>query len=168
MCNRIRYIAGLLAVVLFTLFSNSLQAQLVSEDQNSIHAEIAAALENYHHVFSTGTPSEIANQIYGAPLTSISTNGVTTVWNSTNEVEEWVSGFLYNLKEQGWYRSSMPSPSICVLGPNSGFASGEFIRYREDGSEISRNGMTYIFQRKSEGWRMTTFLAHDSNVELTC
>ena len=168
MLIRIRKADRFLTVFLFTLFSTTLQAQLTTEVRNSVHEEIAAALENYHYVFSTGTPAEIANQIYGAPLISVSTIGATTIWESTEEVEEWVSGFLSSLKEQGWYRSHMPSPSICVLSENSGFASGQFIRYREDGSEISRSGMAYVFQRKPEGWRMTTFLAHETDVELAC
>ena len=62
----------------------------------------------------------------------------------------------------------MPSPQICVLGSGSGFASGQFIRYREDGSEISRSGMAYVFQKKEEGWKMTTFMAHDANQRLSC
>ena len=142
--------------------------QLNIEERNEIRTEIASALENYHHIFSTGTPSEIANNIYGSPLVSVSINGDTTVWSTNAEVEAMVSSLLTDIRAQGWFRSSMPSPNICVLGPNSGFASGQFIRYQEDGSELSRSGMAYVFQRKSEGWKMTTFLAHESNVKIEC
>lgn len=62
----------------------------------------------------------------------------------------------------------MPSPRICVLGTGSGFASGQFIRYREDGSEISRSGMAYIFQKKGNRWKMTTFMAHEADQRLSC
>lgn len=168
MSIRISKMAVLLMALSFTLVSPTLRAQLSAEERLSISNEITVALEKYHRVFSTGTPGEIASQIYGTPLVSISTDGATTIWNTVEEVENWVAGFLSNIKEQGWYRSQMPSPSICVLGPNTGFASGQFIRYRQDGSEISRSGMAYVFQRKPEGWRMTTFLAHENDVELAC
>lgn len=164
----IKTISKIFSFTFCILFATSIYAQLSNEDQKVVYLEIEAALKNYHQLFSTGTPAEIANQVYGAPLVSISTNGATTIWNSTEDVEIWVSGFLDNIRSQGWYRSAMPSPTICVLGVNSGFGSGQFIRYREDGSEISRSGMTYIFQRKPEGWRMTTFLAQDPNVQLAC
>ena len=168
MFNQLKKTAVRVIYFVCFLFSISTQAQLTIDNEIIVRAEIAAALENYYHVFSTGTPAEIADQIYGAPLIAVLTNGDTMIWNSTEEVEIWVSGFRKNLKENEWYRSSMPSPNICVLGPNSGFASGQFVRYREDGSEISRTGMAYVFQRKPEGWRMTTFLAHEENIKLTC
>jgi hypothetical protein len=168
MSNKLNKVVVLVIYLVFILSAISVQAQLTSDDENVVRAEITASLENYHHVFSTGTPAEMANQIYGAPLVYVSTNGDTTIWESTEEVKIEMSGFLNNLREKGWHHSSMPSPNICVLGPNSGFASGQLIRYREDDSEISRNGMAYVFQRKPEGWRMTTFLAHGENIKLSC
>ncbi len=168
MCDAIRNIVRALVGIFCALVPIGLQAQLSIEDRNTVYLEIEAALISYHYLFSTGSPYEIANQAYGAPLVTISTDGTTTVMATPEEVESWVEGFLDSIRSQGWYRSAMPSPTICVLGQNSGFGSGQFIRYREDGSEISRSGMTYIFQRKPEGWRMTTFLAQESNVQLSC
>ena len=157
-----------LIVVLLVFISTQVTAQLDDAEREAIATEIAAALVNYHRLFSTGTPAEMADQIYGIPLLSVSNNGATTAWNTRAEVIEMLTGLLANIRATGWDRSSMPSPQICVLGSGSGFASGQFIRYREDGSEISRSGMAYVFQKKEEGWRMTTFLNHDATQRLSC
>lgn len=156
-----------LAVLLVSIASSSF-AQLASHDREAIAAEIAVALENYQRVFSTGTASEMVDQIYAVPLLSVGASGSTTVWGTREEVVNMLASLLANLRQQGWYRSAMPSPKICVLGADAGFASGQFIRYREDGAEISRSGMAYIFQKKENGWRMTAFLAHDADLQLSC
>ena len=144
-----------LAVLLVSIASSSF-AQLASHDREAIAAEIAVALENYQRVFSTGTASEMVDQIYAVPLLSVGASGSTTVWGTREEVVNMLASLLANLRQQGWYRSAMPSPKICVLGADAGFASGQFIRYREDGAEISRSGMAYIFQKK------------DADLQLSC
>ncbi len=157
-----------LIVFLLMFTATKTIAQISDTERGEISTEVANALTNYHRMFSTGTPAEMADQIYGMPLLSVGNNGATTVWSTRAEIITMLTGLVANLKEQGWVRSSMPSPQICVLGSGSGFASGQFIRYREDGSEISRSGMAYVFQKKEEGWKMTTFMAHDANQRLSC
>lgn len=154
--------------VLLASIATCSNAQLTDNDRQAIAAEIAAALENYHSVFSTGSAIEMADEIYAVPLLSVGASGNTTAWNTREEVVNMLASLLTNLRQQGWHRSAMPSPQICVLGRDAGFASGQFIRYREDGTEISRSGMAYIFQKKEDGWRMTTFLAHDADLQLSC
>ena len=156
-----------LFLILIT-FSSISSAQLGAQDKDRVQEEVAAALHRYHTSFTTMSPNELATQVYGNPLIAINGFGETNVMSTSEEVASWAEGFRNSLKEQGWHHSSMPEPNICVLTENSGFASGEFVRYREDGTEISRTGMAYVFQRKSEGWRMTTFLAHDRDVRLEC
>ena len=154
--------------LIFVIFPSVSLAQLGEQERDRVQKEIADALHRYHTSFTTMSPAELANQIYGNPLIAVNGVGVTNVWSTNEEVAKWAEGFRNSLKEQDWHHSAMPEPNICVLTENSGFASGEFVRYREDGTEISRTGMAYIFQRKSEGWRMTTFLAHDNDVTIEC
>jgi hypothetical protein len=113
----------------------------------------------YHRVFSTRSPSEMAEQIYAIPLVSVSESGESTTWSTRAEVIAMLTGLTTNLREQGWVRSAMPSPQFCVFGSKFGVAIGEFVRYREDGSEISRNPIAYVFEKRDNGWKMTTFMA---------
>lgn len=163
-----RHMSKIFLAVLLASIATCANAHLAGHDREGIAAEIAAALENYHRVFSTGTAIEMVDQIYAVPLLSVGASGNTTAWTTQEQIVNMLASLVVNLRQQGWYRSAMPSPQICVLGRDAGFASGQFIRYREDGAEISRFGMAYIFQKKENGWRMTTFLAHDANLQLSC
>ena len=150
------------------LFVTSTQAQLSDGEREDVASEIRSALENYHRIFSGKQPDEIAEHAYGAPLVSFGAQGNPTVWNTTQEVETWVAGFMTQLQQQGWHRSDMPSPTICVLGESSGFASGFYVRYREDGSIISRTGIAYIFGKTGDAWKVVAFLPHEIAHPLSC
>jgi hypothetical protein len=89
----------------------------------AVAAEISSALKNYHRIFSTESPREIANQIYGLPLTAFLPDGKSALRNTEKDVEVWIKGFIAKFKEQGWHRSYMPAPEKCVLGEGLGFAS---------------------------------------------
>ena len=60
----------------------------------------------------------------------------------------------------------MPEPSICILTPTSAIASGEFVRYRADGSVLSRHGNAYVFSKGDDGWRVVAMLSHDPRPKL--
>jgi hypothetical protein len=98
-------------------------AELGDSERLAVAAEISSALENYHRIFSTASPSEIANQIYGLPLTVFLPDGKSAVRNTEKDVEIWIKGFIAKFKEQGWHRSYMPAPEKRVLGEGLGFAS---------------------------------------------
>ena len=150
------------------LFTVSVHAQLSEREREAIGAEIESALANYHRIFSRGQPDELAEHAYGAPLVSFGAQGNTTVQNTTQEVEASMAPLIAQLRQQGWYRSDMPSPTICVLGETSGFASGYYVRYREDGSIISRAGMAYIFGKTEGVWKVVAFLPHEIAHPLSC
>jgi hypothetical protein len=139
-----------------------------SESNESVITEVRAAVANYYYGFSNFSPTQIADELYGAPLSRVSLDGTTTVWNTEEEVMEMVRGFISNLEEQQWYRSDMPIYEICVLGPKTAFVSGTFIRYREDDSEIGQTGLTYLYQNKSEGWRVTSMIYQSNDIDIRC
>ncbi len=138
------------------------------DEKQSIADEVALALRNYHNVFSNASPSTMADQIYGVPLVSVSATGETTTWRTRAEVIAMLSSLTTNLREQGWVRSAMPNPQICVFGRDAGIAVGEFVRYREDGSEISRIGMSYVFEKRDGEWKMTAFVAQAEGQSSPC
>ena len=139
-----------------------------NEANESVRAEIREAVSSYYYGFSNFGPAQIAGELYGAPLSRVALDGTTTVWNTEEEVTDMVRGFISNLKAEQWHHSNMSTYGICVLGPNTAFVSGTFIRYRSDGSEISQTGLTYLYQNKSEGWRVTSMIYKDSDVEVQC
>ncbi len=136
-------------------------------ERAALAREVAAALRAYHAVFSGKDGAEMAARGYGAPLMSLG-SGSHVVWPTRDEVAAWAQGFVDQLQTTGWDRSSMPEPSICILTPTSAIASGEFVRYRADGSVLSRHGNAYVFSKGDDGWRVVAMLSHDPRRPLTC
>ena len=134
----------------------------------SLEADISKAVANYYHGFSNFSPEQIARELYGAPLSRVGLDGTTTVWNTETEVADMVRGFIANLKEQQWHHSDMPVYEICSLGPNTALISGVFVRYREDGSEISQTPLTYLYQKNTSGWRVSSMIYRESDVDILC
>jgi hypothetical protein len=136
------------------------------QDQ-ALASEVAAALKDYHRVFSGKRADEMIARGYAAPLMSLG-RGAHTVWSTPKEIETWAHGLVTRLESEGWDRSEMPSPTICVLTPTSAIASGDFVRYRKDGSVIGRYGNAYVFGKGPNGWRVVAMLAHEVGKPLRC
>jgi hypothetical protein len=143
------------------------RAQDAALDRKAVATEVAAALKEYHRIFSDESAAVMATRGYRAPLMSLG-RGSHTAWATTKDVEAWAGPFVANLEKQGWDRSEMPKPSICVLTTTSAIASGEFVRYRKDGSVMSRLGTAYVFSKGDDGWRVVAMLSHDPAKPLRC
>jgi hypothetical protein len=134
---------------------------------DAVAGEVAAALKEYHRLFSSKQADAMAERGYGAPLTILG-RGNHTVLQTRQDVEAWARSFVANLVAEGWDRSEMPSPSICVLTATSAIASGEFARYRKDGTVLSRLGNAYVFSKSADGWRVVAMLSHDAGQPIRC
>jgi hypothetical protein len=134
---------------------------------DAVAGEVAAALKEYHRLFSSKQADVMAERAYGAPLTTLGRNNY-TVLQTREDVEAWAGPFVARLVADGWDRSEMPAPSICVLTPTSAIASGEFVRYRKDGTVLSRLGNAYVFSKGAEGWRVVAMLSHDAAKPIRC
>jgi hypothetical protein len=135
--------------------------------RETVAQEVAAALKEYHRLFSSKRADAMAERGYGAPLVTLG-RGNYTVLQTRKDVETWAGAFVTRLSAEGWDRSEMPSPSICVLTPTSAIASGEFVRYRKDGSVLGRFGNAYVFSKTTEGWRVVGMLSHDASKPIRC
>jgi NTF2-like protein (DUF6841) len=155
------------AFLLFAALAAPGSGQTGAAQNDAVAQEVAAALKEYHRLFSSKDANAMADRGYGAPLTSLGRDTY-TVMQSRQEVEVWAKSFVTRLAEQGWDRSDMPSPSICVLTLTSAIASGEFVRYRKDGSVLSRLGTAYVFSKGASGWRVVAMLSHDPAKPIRC
>lgn len=75
---------------------------------------------------------------------------------------------LQRLEAQGWVRAEYPKPIVCVINAGTAIASGEFMRYRKDGSVMSVNATTYLFGRTPGGWRIVSFFGHERGKIVGC
>ena len=137
-------------------------------DHEAVIEEIHNAVSNYYYGFSNFDPTKIANELYSAPFSVVAEGGNHTVLHTTEEVVDFITNFLSNLRANQWHYSDMPTYEICILGPNIVFVSGTYIRYKADGEEISRSGSTYLYQKKPEGWKILSIINKTQNVSIQC
>ena len=92
------------------------------------------------------------------PFFVVSEDGTHTVCNTNEELVDFVTNFISNLKANQGHHLDMPTYEIGILGENTVFVSGNYIRYNEDGEVISQSGSTYLYQNKPEGWRVISII----------
>lgn len=67
----------------------------------------------------------------------------------------WMAQAFERLLEQGWRRSAWAERRIVQCGPAKAHMLTTFVRYREDGSELSRFDSLYIIEFKEGRWAIT-------------
>jgi hypothetical protein len=66
-----------------------------------------------------------------------------------------------DLKQRGYSRGEMPSLSVRRLSNNLAIVNGHVIRYRKDGTELERFGLTYTLRKVGEHWKIIAGILHD-------
>ncbi len=156
-------------MLLIALAATPLAAQrepLSPTDVATIKEEVTAAVHKYYRLFTERNMKAVAEQVFHRPSISVGANGVTV-----NTLEATTARYERSLKQRladGWDRSEFPNPKICVINRNVALASGIFYRYRKDGSVLSENGITYLYSRAEDGWRMVTMLGHTTDKVVQC
>ena len=144
------------------------QNEKLSPDQiATIKKEVTAALHTYYSYYNEQNMDAMAESVYHIPFVGVGANGF-RVQSTKEEVTAAHEAHLQNLKDSGWARSEFPNPTVCVLNANMASASGQFMRYKKDGSVLSVNANTYFFGKTPEGWKIFSFTGHALDKVVTC
>ena len=145
------------------------QEQGLSKDQvATIEKEVTAALHNYYRLYTEQNSEALGAGVFLEPWIQLGANGPQLNHTEPGEVAKRFAGNIERLKEQGWVKSEYPKPIVCVINAGTAIASGEFMRYRKDGSVISVNGTSYLFTRTKDGWRIVSFFGHERGKIIGC
>ena len=141
-----------LAVVLFSglVLVASAEAQneeLSAKEVDTVKKEVTAALHTYFNYYNEQNMKVMAESVYHIPFVGVGANGF-RVQSTKKEVTAAHEAHLENLKASGWVRSEFPNPTVCALNANMALASGQFMRYKKDGSVLSVNANTYFSARR--------------------
>jgi hypothetical protein len=80
--------------------------------------------------------------------------------------EKFFSGFLAALVKAGYSSSAWKQLQIRLLDSQTAIASGVTVRYRKDGSEFARVGVTYGLRNTPSGWKIFLSATHDPQTAL--
>lgn len=132
----------------------------------AIQAEVRATWDEYLRALSAGRADTIADRVYLAPSLYIAATGM-EVSKTPADVRAHFETLIKAL-DPDYQRSETKFANICVLNDTAAVLSGQFIRYRKDGSVLSELAGTYVLAKTAEGWRIVTQMGHSPDRILKC
>ena len=127
-------------------------------------AAITSVLNEYYSAFSTLDVQAIVHYYY-EPSLFITPLGV----NAVHTRADMVSGFttiIEGLRARGFARSELSMLCIKHLSDTATLASGVALRYRADGQELERAGVTYLLYKTDSRWKIAVTVIHDANANV--
>lgn len=135
--------------------------------QERASAEVRKALEDYVAHFSAKRADLIAEQSVLAPSTTIGGAAITTSLTAADVKRRYETN-LNTLVSQNYARSQVKDATVCVLNDSAAIVSGQFTRYRTDGSVLSELASTYVFAKSDGRWRIVTQIGHGMDRRVSC
>jgi hypothetical protein len=124
-------------------------------------AEVTRILMDYYKAFSTLDPEAIA-PFFHEPSLLISPLGVTAARDGA-AVGHTFTPVLQGLRTRGYGRSELTMLNVRQLSATVIWASGVAVRYKVDGSELERAGVTYVLNKAGSDWKMAVTILHDAD-----
>ncbi|HKA56773.1 MAG TPA: nuclear transport factor 2 family protein [Candidatus Binatia bacterium] len=73
---------------------------------------------------------------------------------------------MQGLRARGYGRSELSMLRVKPLSATTTLASGIAVRYKADGQELERVGVTYLLHKADGGWKIAVLVAHDTDKAL--
>jgi hypothetical protein len=89
-------------------------------------------------------------KVFHLPSVRIASGNVTIITAASD-----LAPGLTRLEDQGWDRTAWADRRIVQCGPTKAHMLTTFVRYRKDGSELSRFDSLYIVEFKNGRWGLT-------------
>jgi ketosteroid isomerase-like protein len=127
-------------------------------------AAVAQALSDYYRAFSA-YDTQRALSYYNEPVVFIAAQSVIAAATPSESATRLTK--LYEiLKPTGFARSELTNVHIKQMSAGLAIASGVAVRYKADGTELGRFGVTYILRKTAEGWKLAALVSHDTATAL--
>ena len=68
---------------------------------------------------------------------------------------------MEDLRAKGYGRSELSLQYVKALSATGALASGVAVRYKTDGQELERVGVTYLLHNAGTGWKIAVLVLHD-------
>jgi hypothetical protein len=157
-------------VLLLTLGATPARGQyppLTASEVDAVEREARAVIQSYYRLFNEQNPKGMSEQLFHLPWIYLNPEG-TRLFTSREETAALFEDSLASIVPRGWARSDFPSPTVCVLSLGAATVSGNFYRYRKDGSVLSEHGVTYIVGKTADGWRVVSLSSHPPGRAIGC
>jgi hypothetical protein len=159
--------ALLAALVVGSTATLARQAGPTAADQARIKAEVTAAVDRYYTLFSQHNMKALPEEIFNIPWIVIGGSGPQPDLTREQALARF-EGSLKDLVAGGWGKSVFTTENVCVLNASAAIASGYNTRYKTDGSVMSVGGVSYLFGKTKDGWRVVSYTGHARGKVVRC
>ena len=142
-------------------------AQQPPVDVAKVTTEVKATVDKYYRLFTEQNMKALPEEIYMTPWIIIGGNGPEADLTKEQALARF-EGSLKQLVQNGWGKSIFTTENVCVLNANAAIASGYNTRYKTDGSVMSVGGVSYLFGKTKEGWRVVSYTGHARGKVVRC
>ena len=122
--------------------------------------DVTQFLTKYYTAFSTLDLETIA-PFFHEPSVFISPQGVLATQTS-DDVKAAFSVIAETFRSKGYGRSELINLKVQQLSDTTTLASGIADRYKADGQQLERVGVTYILQKSDSRWKIAVTVIHDA------
>ena len=123
-------------------------------------AAVNHMLDEYYAAFSTLTIQAILPYFH-QPALLIGPPGVIAL-PTPAAILPIFTPVMQNLRARGYGRSELDQRKVKLLSAKSALASGIAVRYKSDGQELERVGITYVLHKRDDAWKFAVMVLHDA------
>ncbi len=116
-------------------------------------------LNNYYSTFST-LDIESITPFFQEPCIFVSPQGVVAS-QTAEQVKDVFKLIAEGLRSKAYGRSELINLKVQRLSDTTMLASGIADRYKANGEELERVGVTYVLQKSGDGWKIAVTIIHD-------
>jgi hypothetical protein len=160
-------VAALLVAAWHTAAAAQQPATLSAADVTRVKKEVTEAVDKYYSLFTAQNMKALPEEIYNVPWILMTARGPQADLTKEQAQARFETS-LKGLLESGWGKSVFTTTNVCVLNPTAAIASGYNTRYKKDGSVMSVGGVTYVFNKTPDGWRIITYTGTAKETIVKC
>lgn len=124
-------------------------------------AAVTRVLADYSSAFGTLDVQAIL-PYYHEPCLLVGPQGAVAVPDHDTMAAAFTP-MIESLRARGYARSEFSMPHIKQLSATAALASGVAVRYKADGQELERLGVSYLLHKADDRWTITVTAIHDAD-----
>jgi ketosteroid isomerase-like protein len=124
-------------------------------------AAVTRLLTDYYAAFSTLDVQAIL-PFYFEPCLLVSPGGVVAAPTHA-ALAATLAPALEGLRAARYARSELTMLHVRQLSLTTALAAGVAVRYKTDGHELERVGVTYLLHKTDSGWKIAGLITHDAH-----
>jgi ketosteroid isomerase-like protein len=128
----------------------------MKEDDTAV---ITSVLTDYYRVFSTLDAQAISGYFH-EPSLIVSPLGVVAAATRADHARAFAATGE-GLRARGYGRSELTMLRVTRLSATTACASGVAVRYKTDGLQLERVGVTYVLNKAASDWKIAVLVTHD-------